>query len=144
MNIKNFRFMKDKNGLTLVETVIAMVIAAVILLGFLQICSSYILALRIVKYRARAIAIAQAEIEDIKALGHEGIDVADFPTQVNVIIDEGLTTSFADDVLGVMTTDVNNVTSAPLNGRKIVIQVAWSIYGQDKQEVLEGLIYSNR
>jgi len=124
------------------EIVIAMMIAAIMLVGFLQTCNSSALMLRNIKYRVSAINIAQAEIEDVKALGYDGIVMANFPSITNVIIDEGPTAAGGDDVTGTVTTTVANTTSGPDNGRKIVTGITWNVLGMTMQETLETVVYS--
>ncbi|MBL7068974.1 MAG: hypothetical protein ISS34_03880 [Candidatus Omnitrophica bacterium] len=144
INIRKILFKRlGKKGLTFAETVIAILIAAILLVGFLQACTSSALLLRNIKYRVRAVNIAQAEIEDVTALGYSGIDMSEFTggKQVNVIIDEGVTAASGDDVIGLMTTTVEDATSGPDNGRKIVVGISWSMLGQARSELLETVIY---
>ena len=137
---------KCVKGLTLIETVVAMVIATITFVGFLQVCNTAALMLRNIKYRMRAINIAQAEIEDLKALGCDGIDTSAFTPyrRTYVVIDERLTTSSDDDIIGEMRTRVRNVLKPPLNGKKIVVEVMWELLGESKSDLLETLIYSHQ
>lgn len=141
-----YAFIKKERGFTLVETVIAMLIATILLAGFLQVCSSSAWLLLSAKYRTRAINIAQAEIEDLKSLGYDGIDVATFTPYraLNIIIDEGPTSSSSDDVIGEMRTTVRNVVNPPYDGKKIAVEVRWNMWGQLKQDILETVVYSYR
>lgn len=134
---------KEKKGLTFMETVVAMMIAAIMLVGFLQVCNSSALMLRNIKYRVRAINIAQAEIEDVSSLGYEGINMALFPRTVDIIIDAGPTQAANDDVRGQMTTTVRNATLGPDYGRKIIVDVSWGILGEIRQDILETVVYSH-
>ena len=131
---------RDQKGLTFMEVVIAMMIAAIMLVGFLQTCNSSALMLRNIKYRVSAINLAQAEIEDVKALGYDGAVIG--VTITNVLIDEGATAAGGDDVTGTVTTTITNTTSGPDNGRKIVAQITWNVLGMVMQETLETVVYS--
>jgi len=144
--MKFYISIKKEKGFTLVETVIAMLIATIILAGFLQVCNSSAWLLLSTKYRTRAINIAQAEIEDLKALTYDGIDVVAFtPYRAdNIIIDEGPTSSPSDDVIGEMRTTVRNVINPPYDGKKIAVEVRWNMWGQPKQDILETVVYSHR
>lgn len=138
------RAVKKRSGLTLVESVIAMFVAAILVVGFLQACSSGALMLKNLRCRVRAINIAQAEIEDIKARGNEGIDVAIYTPFLStpVVIDEGVTVGPIDDIAGEMRTTAMDVVSGPTNGKKIVVEVLWNFMGEAKSELLETVIYS--
>jgi len=140
MNI--FLFVKNKKGLTLVDTVIAMIIAAIILIGFLQICNSSMLALKNVKYRLQAMNIARAEMEAVMSDGYE--PNANDDNTVSIIIDEGQSASPDDDVLGEMRTIVQEVSSSPNRGNKIVIEITWAMRGQPRSEILETVVYNNQ
>ena len=131
---------KNKRGLTLIETMVAMIIAALILLGFLQLCSTSMVMVKNIRYRLSAINIARAGIEDVRAPGHGGIIIG--TTNVPVIIDEGSTAAAGDDIAGTMTTTARNTTSGPSNGCKIIVQVTWSVSGMAMQETLETVVYA--
>ena len=139
-------FSRKKKGLTLVETVIAMVIAAITLVGFLQVCNTSALMLQNIKYRMRAVNIAQAELEELMALGYDGIDIAAFSSfrRTFVVIDEGLTDSADDDIIGEMRTRANEVIRPPFMGRKIFVEVSWELLGEPKSEILETLVYTHQ
>jgi len=136
---------KNQRGVTLMENVIAVLVTAVVFGGFLQICHFSALMLANVKFRMAAVNIAQAEIEGLKGLDFNEISVADFtPYQsTNVILDDGPTTGGEDDVIGEMRTTVKNTVTAPTNGLKIVVEVLWTVFGENKQEIVETVIYSN-
>lgn len=133
-------------GLTLVETVIAIIIAAITLVGFLQVCNTASLMMTNIKYRMRAVNIAQAELEDLMASGYSNIDTALYTPykKTYVIIDEGLSASSSDDIIGEMRTTAREVTSSPNNGKTIAVLVIWDVLGEHKREIIETLIYSRR
>lgn len=137
---------KGKKGLTLVETVIAMMIAAITLVGFLQVCNTSAIMLQNIKYRMRAVNIAQAELEDLMSLGYDGINMGAFSPyrRTYVVIDEGLTVSTGDDIIGEMRTRVSEVIRPPFMGRKIFVEVMWELLGEPKSEILETLVYSHQ
>ena len=149
VKMKKISYLKtNRRGLTLIETVVAMIIAALILLGFLQLCSTSMVMVKNIRYRLSAINIARAEIEDIRALGYGGIDPtadrykAPWPT---VIIDEGATAAAGDDITGPRKSYVKNTNLGPLSGRngwKIIVQVEWTVSGTTMQEVLETVVYA--
>jgi len=136
----------NRKGFSLVEVLAAMIIAAIMLVGILQICTSSYLTLQDLKFRSSAANIAMAQIEDIRAFGYEDIVMATYtPSEiVNVLIDEGGTIGAGDDTIGVMTTMVKEATVPPNFGRKIIVQVSWNFSGQAKNEIMEGFVYSHR
>jgi len=133
-----------KKGFTLVEGMIAAVIAGIVLTTFLYAVSSARIMLKNLNYRLRAINIAQAEIEDVKAQGNEGIDMGDYDPfrRQRVIIDEGPTRRANDDVHAVMRTFVTEVEDPPLNGKKIVVEIRWEFMGRARMELMETVVYS--
>lgn len=136
----------NKKGFSLVEVLAAMIIAAIMLVGILQICTSSYLTLQDLKFRSSATNIAMAQIEDVKAFDYETIPIATYnPSEVvNVLIDEGNTVGAGDDTIGVMTTMVRDATVPPNQGRKIIVQVSWNFSGQAKNETMEAFVYSRR
>lgn len=134
----------NKKGLTLVETLIAMSIAAAIMLGFFQLCSTFMIMVKNSRYRVSAINVARAEVEDVRANGYAGIAMADFPRNSAIIIDDGTDPGAADDLTGTMTTSVKNTTSGPISGRKIIVQVSWVTSNTNMQETLETVVYAHQ
>lgn len=123
-----------------------MLMAAIMLVGFLQVCNSAALMLQNIKYRMKAVNIAQAELEDLRALGWANIDVSEYTPykSTNVTIDDGLTAAPEDDIAGEMRTVIKEATSGPANGLKIVITVSWNILDRPRNEILEAVIYDPR
>ena len=134
----------NKKGLTLIETLIAMSIAAAIMLGFFQLCSTFMVMVKNSRYRVSAINIARAEIEDVRANGYAGITMADFPKNSAIIIDEGTDSGAGDDMAGVMTTTVKDTTNGPISGRKIIVELTWVTSNTNMQETLETVIYAHQ
>lgn len=135
-----------KNGFTLIETIIAVLIAGSTFIGFLLVCNMSSIMLKDIKSRVRAINIIQAELEGIKALNYDEIDVANFTPYkaVNVIIDYGPTSSPDDDLIGEMRTTIRNAANPPLEGKKIVAEITWQTLGEGKQEIMETVVYSRQ
>jgi hypothetical protein len=135
---------KKESGLTLVECVIAIIIGTILLVGFLQVCTTSALNLKNLRFRVNAVNIAQAELEDIISLGSEGIDEDDYTPFLStpVVIDEGPTDLHGDDIIGDMRTYVREVTVAPLKGKKIWVTVTWNFMGSSRSELLQTVIYS--
>ncbi len=139
--MKSEIFVKNNKGVTLIEAVIAILIAAITLTGFLQVCSMSAFILQSIKYRMRAVNIAQAEIEDLKAETYS--DIVSGVYQTDIIIDEGPSSSSDDDIVGQLQTTIKNVTNAPLQGKKVIIEVSWELLGESKRDILETVIYSH-
>ncbi len=141
--MKPILFIKEDKGVTLIETIIAILLAAMTFVGFLQACNISAQMLENMKYRMSAVNIAQAQIEYLKAQGYDNIKVSSYTPfkSTNVTIDYGPTTAPEDDVIGEMRTKVRRATLAPTNGKKIVVEVIWPILGESKSEVLETVIY---
>ncbi len=135
--------LERKKGITLVETLIAMVITAIMLVGFLQACTASAYMLKNIKYRLRAVNIAQDEIESVKAGGFAAVVVGD-QAWLNVLIDEGPTAAPGDDIIGQMRRRIRNVAGGPTNGVTITIEVAWNMLGQARQETVETVFYDRR
>lgn len=128
-------------GFTLIEAAIAILVVGIVLVGALQVCNSSALILKVLKHKLRALNIAQAEIEEIKGLGYDGISLADYtPYKTTyVIIDEGATPSPDDDITGTMKTSVKDIQ---LTGYKIVVEMTWNAFDKAQKDVLETILYS--
>ena len=141
----HFIGLRDNRGITLMENVIGLVIAGIVFAGFLQVCNISSIMLQNVKFRVRAVNIAQAELEGIKSRHYESIVVSDYTPykSVNVVIDEGPTSDSGDDVMGEMRTVVRNAVNPPTSGKKIYVQVTWTLFGSVRQETAETVVYPN-
>jgi len=133
---------KNRRGFTLVEAVAAIMIVVIVLLVFLELCSLSMITVKKIRHKLCAINIARAEIEDVRALGYGGMTVG--TTDTNVTIDEGLITDSSDDITGTITTIIKNTTSGPSNGRKVIVQIAWTASGTAMQETLETVVYTHQ
>jgi len=115
------------------------------LVGFLQVCTTSALNLKNLRFRVNAVNIAQAELEEIVALGSDGIDavvLTPYVLSANVVIDEGPTGLPGDDLLGHMRLHIQEVAAAPLKGKKIWVTVTWNFMGSARTEMLQTAIYS--
>ncbi|MBN1871107.1 MAG: prepilin-type N-terminal cleavage/methylation domain-containing protein [Candidatus Omnitrophica bacterium] len=143
--MRDFITFKRHKGITLIENVIGLLIAAIVFAGFLQVCNISSMMLQNIKFRVRAVNIAQAELEDIKSQNYDNIIISDYTPykSTNVIIDGGPTSGSGDDVIGEMRTVVRNAINPPTSGKKVFVSVSWTLFGVVKRETAETIIYPN-
>lgn len=136
-----------RKGVTLIDVVVAMFIAAIMLVGFLQVCNSAAYMLKNMKYRVSAINWAREWVEDeIETRTYAQIVTAmanNQFTQEAVEIDEGPTSAVGDEIQGIITPTLTQVGGAPTRGVKVMVQVAWNMLGQARQEIIETVVYDN-
>ena len=141
--MKLFTSINNKKGVTLVENVIGLVIVGIVFASFLQVCNISSILLQNVKFRIRAINIAQAELEEIKSMNYDSVVISDYTPykSAGVIIDEGPASGSGDDITGVMRTIVKTATNPPTTGKKIYVRVFWTLLGSVREEIAETVIY---
>lgn len=145
MSRRDIILLKNKRGVTLLENIIAVLVTGLVFGGFLQICHVSALMLTSAHFRMAAVNIAQAEIEDLKAIDFDNISVSTFTPyrSTSVILDDGPTSSADDDIIGEMRTAVRDTVNNPTNGKKVAVEVLWTAFGQSKQEIVETVIYAD-
>lgn len=133
-------FMKHKHyrGFTLIEVCVAVFIASLVLVGIIRLYSIGTIQSSVVRHKLMAVNLAQAEIENLRNMGYEGIELANYPLTQIVKIDVGKDISSADDINGTMITTISNVTE----GYKAIVTVSWNDYYGTMNEVMESLIVS--
>lgn len=133
--------MRGKKGVSLLEIVIAAAITAAVLVVFLRACTLNSYMLKSLKYRIGAINIARDEMEGVKALGYDNVELGTTTTN-NVIIDDDITgtikTKVTEAPIGVPA-DPDN----PIRCKKVVVRVDWQMLGRNRQELLETVLYSH-
>ncbi len=128
-----------KKGMTLLENVLALVITAMVITGLIQLFLLMPMHTRIANHRVSAVNLAQSKIEELKALGYNGVVTSAYTPPVDdaVIIDSVNLEDPSDDLYGIRTTAVTNIT----DGKKIVVAVAWSEFNKNLSETAEAIIY---
>lgn len=125
-------------GLTLVETVVAILIAGIVLVGILEMFLLGASRLKMASNRTSAIALAQGELEYLRSKGYDNIDVASDSGAESVIIDEGKTAAVSDDINGTMTTQISQIG----NAKRAIVTVNWTGPGYgDSSEIAETVFY---
>ena len=127
-----------KRGLTLIEVIVSIFIVAFMLIGMMRLYSMGKIQLEIARHKTMAVNLAQAEMERLRNLTYEGIDLTSYPLTQTVKIDTGETTAATDDLNGTMITTISNIAE----GYKIVITIFWTDYYGLIDEVLESTITS--
>ena len=127
-----------QRGMTLIEVIVSIFIVAFMLVGMIQLYSLGNIQAVLARHKTMAVNLAQAEIEDLKNASYEGIVLTDYPSTKQVKIDTGETASTADDIDGVMVTEVSSISQ----GYKVIVNVFWNDYYGTTTEVLESTITS--
>lgn len=127
-----------QKGMTLIEVIVSMFIVAFMLVGMIQLYSLGNIQSVLARHKTMAVNLAQAEIEGLKNASYEGIVLADYPSTKQVKIDTGKTASTADDIDGVMVTEVSSISQ----GYKVIVNIFWNDYYGTTSEVLESTITS--
>lgn len=130
---------RKTKGITLLENVLALVITVMVITGLIQLFLLMPMHTRIANHRVSAVNLAQAKIEELKALGYNGIVTSAYTPPVDdaVIIDSIDLDDPADDLYGVRTTAVTDIT----DGKKIVVIVTWVEFSKNLSETAEEIIY---
>jgi Tfp pilus assembly protein PilV len=128
-----------ENGITLVENVLALVIIAIVITGLIQLFVIMPVHTKIANHRVCATNLAQAKIEELKALGYAGIITSDYspPLEEPVIVDSLTLEDPSDDLMGVRATSVTDIT----DGKKIMVTVTWSEFNKTLNETVEAVLY---
>lgn len=128
--------MRNKKGITLIEVIGSITIIAYCLVGLLALYTVGMVRNKIALHKTNAIFLAQAKLEDLKALSYNSIDLNDYPTVDVVKIDRGASASDNDDLEAYRTTQV---VTDPI-GIKIIVTISWADYHSIINEVLETTI----
>lgn len=125
-------------GITLIEVIVSMFIAAFMLVGILRLHTLGRIQSEIARHKVMAVNLAQAEIEDLKNSSYEGIVLSNYPTTQTVRIDTGETSASTDDINGTMITNISTINE----GYKIIVSISWNDYYGTMTEILESTITS--
>lgn len=132
--------MRVEKGFTLIEVFVAVFIASIVLIGITRLYCLGSIQSTVVRHKMMALCLAQAEIENLKNMGYEGIKASNYPLTQVVKIDTGRNDSALDDINGTMITNIINGTE----GYKAIATVTWNDYHGTISEVMESLIVSYR
>ncbi len=130
--------MSLNKGITLIEVIVSIFIIGSVLIGMIALFSLGAVQSALSRHRNNAINIAQARMEELKEAGYDSINPGSFPTQEGVIIDNGRTDGSSDDLNGIMRTELSTITE----GYKIIVNISWTDYHGQINEVLETVIGS--
>jgi len=128
-----------KRGITLLENVLALVITTMVITGLIQLFILMPMHSKIANHRVSAVNLAQSKIEELKALGYNGVVTSAYtpPVEDPVIIDSVNLENPSDDLYGIRATAVTDIT----DGKKIVATVSWSEFNKALNETAEMIIY---
>lgn len=130
-----------KKGITLLENVLALMITTIVIAGLIQLFIIMPMHTRIANHRVSAINLAQAKIEQLKAVGYDGIIVASYnpPEEEAVIVDSLKLDDPSDNLAGIRSTFASDIT----DGKKIVVTVTWSEFDKNLSETAEVIMYKS-
>lgn len=112
----------SQRGLTLVEAMFAIFIAAVVLSGVLRVALSGAQLVYGAKHKARALAMAEARMEVLRAETYDDLAAGNLDGDEAVVIDGYDTANAVDDLAGVRSTN----TEPADGGVKIAVAVTWN------------------
>lgn len=122
-------------GTTLIENAIAVTIMGIVIVGLIKLFITVPMNARISSHMASAANLAQEKIEQLKALGYNGIVTAAYPQQDAVVIDAMNPANNTDDLNGVRTTSVADIPGG--EGKKIVVTVTWAEFNHALSQFVE-------
>jgi len=132
----------SKNGYILLENLLSLTIIALVITGLMQFFIIGSMHIKTANHRVLAVNLIQDRIEELKSLGYTGIVTSDYdlPIEEPVVIDIVRPDKLFDDLLGVRTTEVVDIT----DGKKILVEVNWAEFNRDLSESAETIVYDLR
>lgn len=125
----------QKQGLTLVELMVAVAILGLLVMGLMQVYPSCVLLTEQSRHRAMAGNLAQAELDRLFSTPY--VQIAAGNTNQAVTIDP------VTNLVGNMNTNIITVVQiAGNNDCKVIVTVAWNDHGRPMNEILESIITS--